>query len=234
MLSTKNAERFIPEWLKGQPGAPVYLLRRGDVLERASLEAELTGEYQAGRVFSFELLEAFTGGVKALADPDDHERLIALAHAEAGGADDLALDEKQLLADAKAELARYWPAFRDLTARMNRRREFAPLLAFRRFCVGWENVSAPFSRGHDGLVAPEALIRLDPLELASAGHQAYGYLYPGDQEGNSEQPSPSDESPLPSTSDAPPPAAGTSTGSGGKKTPERRSRRGSGASSTSG
>lgn len=234
MLSTKLAERFTPEWLKGQQGAAVYLMLPGSVIDRASLEAELTGEYQAGRVFSFELLEAFTAGVKALADEEDQAHLIALAHAEAGGADDLDADDKQLLDDAKAELARYWPAFRDLNHRMQRRREFAPLLAFRRFCVGWENVDVPFSRGRDGMVDAEALKRIDPLEMASAGHFAYGLLYPSDQEGNSAQPSPSDESPAPSTSDAQQAAAGTSTESDGKKTRASRSPRGSGGSSTSG
>jgi len=217
MLSTKDAQRHTPSWLSGEK-APVYLIRPGSVIERSLVEAELAGEYQAGRVFAFELLEAFQKGVRALL-PDDPEadQLVSLAAAEAGG-ETLSAEEARQVADARVALGEHWPDYRALNARIARRKEIAPVLALRRFCVGWENVEVPFARGPDGLVTLDALARLDPLEMLSAGNHAYGLLFPGELEGNSPPPSQSDDGPTTSTSDAPSPAAGKSKARSGRKT----------------
>jgi hypothetical protein len=219
MLSTKDAQRHTPPWFKGE-GSPTFLVRAGSVIERAQIEAELAGEHLAGRVFAFEMLDAYRKGVTALLEPgDDRDQLLALADAETGG-EPLPADEAKLLADARAELARHWPPYRDLMGRMARRKEIAPIIALRRFCVGWENVTeVTFARGPDGFVPLDVLARLDPLEMLSAGNFAYGLLYPGEMEGNSQRPSQSDESPPPSTSDAPSKAGGRSKGRGGRRTP---------------
>ncbi|USI71616.1 hypothetical protein [Sphingomonas morindae] len=219
MLSTKDAQRHTPAWLSGDQ-APVFLVRCGSVIERGQIEAELTAEHRAGRVFAFELLAAFRAGVLALAEPEDRDQLIAIADAEAAleGGEQLPAAEAKLLMEAKTALAEHWPDYRDLVARMARRREIAPIVALRRFLVGWENIPTPFALGPDGRVPLELLAWLDPLEMLSAGNFAYGLLYPGELEGNSPPLSPSDESPRPSPSDEPSKAAGKSRARSGRKT----------------
>ncbi len=221
MLSTKEAKRHTPPWLKKED-APVYLLRSGSVIERSLVEAELAGEYQAGRVFAFELMEAFRSGiVTLLGQTADADQILGLAGAELAleKGETLPPDEAKMLDEAREELARHWPPYRSIVARQSRRKELAPVIAFRRLCVGWENVSATFQKGPDGLIPLALLEEIDPLELISAGNAAYGMLYPSEaDEGNSRRPSPSDEAPRPLTSRAPK-AAGKSTGKGGRKTP---------------
>jgi len=235
MLSTKEIHRHTPPWRKDD-GAPVFLLRAGSVIDRAMVEAELAGEHQAGRIFAFEFLEAFRQGVTALGSADDAAYLIGLAEAEAAleGSEALPEGEAKTLAEARVELGKYWPDYRALLAQQARRLEIAPIIALRRFCTGWENVAAPFVRGPDGLLSLDALARLDPLDMRSAGSAAYGLLYPKDLAGNSPQPSQSDESLPLSTADEPSKKDGKSTGKDGRKTPASSSPSGSGASSTSG
>jgi hypothetical protein len=142
--------------------------------------------------------------------------------------------ERQQLIDARAVLSEHWPEYRELRAQAARREALIPLLAFRRFCTGWENVAEPFERGPDGLVSLAAIGKLPALELRTVGTFAYRLLSPAGELGNFARPSSSDSGPATSSSDAPSPVAGKSPAKGGKKTPASRSRRGSGASSTSG
>lgn len=219
-ISSKDAVRFTPGWQQGD-GAPVYLLRAGSVIDRAQLEAELAGEHNAGRVFAFELMEAFrTGVLQLLGSGDDAGQVLAIAAAEMAlqPGEKLPDDEARTLAEARDVLAQHWPDYRAIRSRQSRRQEMAPLLAFRRFCIGWENVSAPFTRGPNGLVTDEALGQIDPLELIAAGGHAFGLLYPTDQEGNSQRPSQSGDGPKISKSDAPSKAVGKSPARGGRKT----------------
>ncbi|MEE2915931.1 MAG: hypothetical protein VYB32_02550, partial [Pseudomonadota bacterium] len=84
MILTEAVTPFTPEWLKGQKGAPVFYLRTPGVIARAQMEAELAGEYQAGRVYSFELLAAVRDGILTLLDGDEElGRLLDLIDTEA-------------------------------------------------------------------------------------------------------------------------------------------------------
>ena len=193
LTSTTEAARYTPPPLQAEPDAPVVLLRAGSIIERGQMEAELAGQYQAGRVLGYELRIAIREGVIALlGDDPELDHLLGLIDVEAeGNADTLADADKRLLAEVRKTLAEHWPDYRDLVAQLERRREIAPIVAFRRFCTGWENVDAEFKRGRDGLVEEGCLRGLDVFTLRFTGNQAYALQYAADQEGNSSRAAPS-------------------------------------------
>ena len=242
LTSTTQTIPFTPPWLDGQPGAPVFHLRAGSVIERGQMEAELAGPYRAGRVLGYELRLAIRSGVETLLAGDaELDRLLGLIEAEADGETaDFTDDDKRLLSETRAVLAEHWPDYRDLVAQLERRNQIAPIVALRRFCVGWDRakrddgVSAVFDRGRDGLVTEAALGGLAHLEMLMAGNRAYSLQYAHGQEGNSQRPSSSDDGQQTSSSDDTSRADGESATPPGKKTLGSRSRRGSGRSSTSG
>lgn len=223
IVTSKAPIRFVPPWLRPQDGpapadAPTYLIRAGDVIERGMLEAELAGEHRAGPVYDFQLLAAFAGGIAALMPDDpDAERLIDLQRAEASG-QKLPDDDARALVRARDVLTEHWPEYRALAAQIARRDQLAGILAFRRFCVGWENVPGTYARGADGLVTMDALAAVDPVELRVAGLHAFELLYAGGQEKNSSPPSKSGGDHRTSPSDEPSPAAGGSRSKTGRKT----------------
>jgi len=226
LTSTTASVPFTPSWLcvdgEPKPGAPVYHLRAGGVVERGQLEAELSGQLRAGRVYGFELRGAIRSGVVALlAEDPEFERVLGLidaeAEAEAGGAQ-LGEDDARLFAEIRNVLAECWPEYRDLVAQLERRRELAPIAAFRRFCTGWNNVAAPFAIGRDRCVTEAALRGVDPLEMLSAGNRAYSLLYADDQAGNSERPGSSAKDPQTSPSADTSTADGSSRARSGRKT----------------
>lgn len=230
---TTTSHPFTPRWRDAEAAAPVYFLRAPSVIERGQIEAELSGEHGAGRVFEFELISAFRNGLMTLLAGDPGlDRLIELVDREGEG-EVLAAEDRQALIEARAVLVQHWPEYRELVAQRDRRREIAPIVVFRRLCTGWENVDVPFLRGSDRLIPDGTLMRIDPLELTAAGNFGYGLMYGAADERNFPQPSPSDDGPATSPSDTSR-ADGTSKAKGGRKTPASRSRRGSGASSTSG
>lgn len=206
MISTTTAPvRFVPPMFDADdPASPVFFLRPGNVNERQSLEAELAGDYRAGRVYDFELAACFAEGVAELMAGDPgRDALLSLIDAEANLApgERLPAAERQMLAQAREILSEHWPEYRALMARANRRAQFRPLVAFRRFCVGWENVPraddaaalAVHAVGIDRLVTLEAVAQVTPLWLQLAGIRAYDLLYPEEQEKNSGAPSKSDD-----------------------------------------
>lgn len=223
-LSTAAIVRRSPPWLVDQPDAPVYLLRAGSVIERELFEAELSGEYRAGRVFDFEMTEAFRQGIAALMadDPGRDQILAAIAADEAG--EELPATDRQMLIEARGVLSQHWPEYRELAAQAERRRQVSPALALRRFCVGFERVTGSdgkpvaFARGEDGLVTDAVLKRIPPAELRMAGIEAYGLLYGSADEGNFARPSPSDDGPQTSGSDASSTKVGRSKGRSTRKT----------------
>lgn len=230
---TVTSHRFTPRWRADEEAAPAYFLRAPSVIERGQIEAELSGEHDAGRVFEFELMSAFRNGLTTLLAGDPGlDRLLELVDCEAEGVK-LAGEDRQALVEARSVLVKHWPEYRELVAQRDRRREIAPIIVFRRLCTGWENVDVPFSRGSDRLIPDGTLMCIDPLELTAAGNFGYGLMYGAADERNFPQPSPSTEDPATSSSDTSR-ADGTSKGKSGRKTRASRSRRGSGASSTSG
>lgn len=227
MISTSTTATvpFSPIWhcdesREPKPGAPVFHLRAGGVIERGQLEAELSGRYRAGRVYDFELRNAVREGVVALlADDPELDRVLGLIEAEAEaereavetGAKPAGLDKEdaQLFAQIRAILAEAWPPYADLVAQRERRNELAPLLAFRRFCTGWDNIKADCTRGRDGLLTEAALRGPDPLDLVAAGNRAYALLYvDAETAGNSARPGSSAKDPTTS------PTVGTLTADG--------------------
>lgn len=220
-------------WIPGQK----FFFRVGDVIERSNLEAELAGEHRAGRVYNFELEMAFGQGIETLLkdSPDDAAQLAQLQQAAAAG-DELAIAEAAQLEQARDLLAEHWPPYRALKAKLERRNGLIPILAFRRFCTGWEGEGLPvFARGPDGLVTMECMAAVEPLAITAAGSFAYSLLYGGDKESekNSGPPSKSGGDRKTSAS-ATPRGAGKSAGTAGRKTRSSRSPRRSSRSSTSG
>lgn len=229
ILSTTSptaAQRFTPKWHVGKDAAPVFLLRAGTVMERELMEAELAGEYQAGTVWPRDWQEEILAGFQALGG-DDAEYLVTLAEGHFAGTIE---DPKQQAEydDAIAILAQHWPGYRRLVAQQERREAIIRLIAFSRFCCGWENVRdvhdapVPFERTPDGRVAEKALARLQRFDMQAAGAEAYRLQYPElSAEKNSASPSSSAADPEISTTDDGSRADGTSPASDeSSKTPD--------------
>ncbi len=246
LTSTTETVPFTPAWRKAEASPPVFHLRAGSVIERAQMEAELSGEHGAARVLSFELHEAALAGVQnLLADDPGLGRVTELLAREAvagePGAEPISGDDARLLVEVRKVLSEHWPDYRDLLAQANRRREIGPIVALRRFCVGWENCrdidggEAKFARGLDGRVTEAALAALPPIDMTAAGNRAYLLQYGANgEEKNSARPSSSDDGRKTSHTDDTSKAGGKSKGRSGRRTPASRSRPGSGQSSTSG
>jgi hypothetical protein len=241
ILSSSATVEWVPPWLQGeaQPKRR-YLFRAGSVGDRATVEAELAGDCRAAPVYGFEMSAAFADGVVALFpdNPDDASRLIELDQAEAAlkEGESLPADEQALLDQAREIVGEAWPAYRALSARKARRNEWAPLVAFRRLCAGWEGEELPpFAKGLDGLVTAEAMLALPSLELRIGGAEAYRRLHGrgGDTEKNCEGPLPSGKGPRTSTSPAQKKGGG-SPGKSGRRTRSSSSRPGRSKPSTSG
>lgn len=229
MIRTSKAPvRWPVPWDKDR----IFLFRAGDVAERAEFEAVLAGECRAGSVFPFQLSAVFAEGVQALLadDPDGAARLIQIERAEYGLEPGEKLDPLELAAleEVRELLTVHWPAYRTLVAREARRAELAPVVAFRRFCAGWEGEDLPeYKTGPDGEVTPEAMIGVPALILKAGGAFAYSLLYGRGEEveKNSERPLSSGKGRTTSPSRRRR-AAGTSPGGGGSKTRSSSSRSG--------
>lgn len=222
MASTTAPTRFVPQWRRDDPNAPAFLLRAGSVIERETLEAELAGEHRAGRVWPYELANVLCEAFRAIGG-DDVGLLIGLVEREQaaalGGGEKLDDADQATLDGARQVAIEYWPDYAALVAQMQRRELLLPILAFRRFCIGWENVGAPFSRGLGGMVADTALKSVDPLHMRAAGIEAYNLLYlDPSAEKNSEAPLPSSDSPPISGSGDVSATDGTSDPTDGKRT----------------
>lgn len=223
LLSTSAPLRFTPEWRQEEEVQPVYLLRAGNIIERELLEAELAGEHRAGRVSQLELRTVFCDGVATLLkDSDAAGQIIELVMQDEG---DLDATSRQLLFEAREVIEAHWPEYRALKSQAERRAAILPIVAFRQFCTGWENVEdrdgepLAFKRAPDGQVSLEAMAKLMPIDVKLAGYKAYNLLYATDQVGNSARPSKSDDGQQTSHSDAPSPGDGKSQDSDGEKTP---------------
>lgn len=223
MASTTAVHRFVPHWRTDDADPPTYLLRAGSVIERETLEAELAGEHRAGRVWPYELATILCEAFRAIGG-EDVGLLISLvereqAHALKNG-EKLDDADQATLDGARAVAIQYWPDYAELVAQMQRRELLLPIVAFRRFCTGWENVAAPYKRGLGGVVHDDALKGVEPMQMRVAGIKAYNLLYlDPSAEKNSAAPSPSSDTPPISGSGAPLDPDGTSAPTDGPKTP---------------
>lgn len=220
LTSTTQTVPFTPPWVEGTPQAVTFQLRAGSIIERGQMEAELSGEYQAGKVWAFELAAAIKSGLLALlGDDPDVGHLIELFEMEGGDeASQLSDADRQRLVEVRGILGQHWPEYRALLAQIERRREIAPIVALRRFCTAIEGVKT-FERNRQGLVTDATLAQLDPLVMMAAGNRAFSLQYGGDQEGNLSQPSSSDDGQPTSSSDEPSKAVGKSKACAGRKIP---------------
>jgi hypothetical protein len=194
--------------------------RAGDVIERSEFEGEIAGEHGAGRVFDFQLNAAFIQGVETLLQdtPDDAAQIREWAQTAAAG-DTLQPEEAAALAEAKDTVLTHWPPYRALSKQLGRRNQLLPVLAFRRYCTGWEGEGLPeFAKAQDGQLSLEVMGQLDDFLLRSGGAYAYSLQYGGGQEKNSARPLSSGKGRKTSASRKPP-AGGKSPGKPGSKTP---------------
>jgi len=139
------------------------------------MEAELAGPLRAREVFDFQLGKAFETGVTSLlaAMPDEAARLIEAEEALRRG-DEISDEDRQMVIDARDVLTEHWPAYRALIGQASRRTQLLPLVAFRRFCTGWEGDGLPaFARGIDNQVDMTVTGELPDMERRAAG--AFGY-----------------------------------------------------------
>lgn len=222
MTTTTAAQRFVPQWRRDDPDAPAFLLRAGSVIERESLEAELAGEHRAGRVWPYELANVLCDAFRAIGG-EDVGLLVGLVEREQSaalmGGEKLDDTDQATLDGARQVAIEYWPDYAALVAQMQRRELLLPILAFRRFCVGWENVKGTFKRGLGGVVDDSALKSVDPLHMRAAGIEAYNLLYlDPSAEKNSAAPLPSSDSPPISGSGEPLATGGTSAPTDGAQT----------------
>lgn len=222
---------FIPHWLREDATPPGFYLRAGSTIERELLEAELAGEYRAGRVWPFELAQVLSDAFRAIGGEDVAE-LLDLVQRELAfttRVGEKLTDAEQATLDGARQVAiEHWPDYAGLVAQMQRREQLLPILAFRRFCTGWENVvtgkegktPVAFERGMGGFVADTAMRRVKPLFIRAAGIEAYNLQYLDEEaEKNSEAPLQSSDSPLTTGSGAASPADGKSDPTNGQKTP---------------
>lgn len=216
LQSTSESIPFVPPWCDGDAKPRRYFLRAGSATERAMLEAELSGEYRAAEVWPYELFEAFTNGARAIFG-DDADTVIGLAEQERGG-EPLSETDAATLIVAREQLAEHYPAYRSLISQQQRRNELVPVLAFRRFCTGWEGLPDNYAAIR-GVVTDQALATVPPLDLRVAGLEAFSLLYAGGQAKNSAAPSKLRAGRKTSRSGAVSKGAGRSGRTTGRKTP---------------
>lgn len=157
-------------------GAPVYLLRRGDVVDRASIEAKLAGECNAGGVSAGQIAAAFAAGIETLMAGDVGADAILRLRLREDRGQRLTPEELGALAGAREVLTEHWPSYRALMLRMERRRLVLPVVAFSHLCVGWTGLTVEYRRWPSGRIDPWALNAVPVAEIGAAGHRAYTLL----------------------------------------------------------
>lgn len=225
--STTQLLRFTPQWLDGQPDAPVYLVRAGSVNDRDALEAELAGPpFNAAAVWPHEVREAVDDGARHLLSGEDLDRVLAaVANVNNGDADTA---DTLLVRELEAALADAWPPYADLMRRRAARQQRLPTLSARRFLRGWEGVTdaegnpVPFATSLDGMARPETLGAIPALDLKAIGIFAYNLLYADAHRPLSVPPSKSAAAPATSTSGGARRTAVRAGKSTGRSTPKTR------------
>lgn len=186
--STREPVQFWAPWHlnddgSAKPGAPSFLIRVADVIERGLFEAELAGRYNAAAVWPFELKAAAERGLRALlANAPEHlDRALELCAAEYKG--ELAGAARETWSSLEATLRQVDGEYATLAGQAAARAELIPTIAAARFVCGWENVvgmnGAPveFKLGPDGRVDRDALAAVEGVLLQVVGREAYRLQY---------------------------------------------------------
>lgn len=183
---------YTPPWMelatKDDPDAqaqlPMFTLRLGSIMEREALDADLEGRYRARQVPQWLMLEAAVRGARALLAPEEAEQIeemLRSAHAE--DTPDLTSPEIGKVREVEEILSEHWPEYRMLAEQNARHDRTAPVLAFQRFCTGWQNVKGhdgqpvEFERNGRGEIPDEVLRRLLPVMIRAAGFRAFNLQY---------------------------------------------------------
>lgn len=190
---------YTPHWLEAAVGddkkarakLPSFTLRMGSVLERESLDGELEGTHRAQQVASWLMLEAAINGIRALLDPADAEQMEALLRS-AHGADGAQMSSVELgqVQEAEGILSEHWPEYRHLAEQNAQHDRLAPVLAFQRYCTGWENVKdgngkpVVYERNARGDIPDHVLRRVPPIMIRAAGFKAFNLQYGMGEEKN--------------------------------------------------
>lgn len=193
MFSTA-LQKWQAPWAEG-PADPVYYFKPATVEERELFESEASG-FRAGRVFPWDLQNAFFGGLKALLpdDPENIDRLTEINQRAAAG-EEISPAEMAELQEVTDALTQYWPAYRSLVEQAARREAIMPVLAVRRFMQGWERVTdadgqpVVLKRGIDGRVSDDCMKVMDAITIRTLGLTIYNHLYAVGAEKNSAPPS---------------------------------------------
>lgn len=242
MIGTKTGQvvKFTPAWLRTLDAPPTFHLRVGALTERDLFEAELDGEYDAGKVYAHAIRASVLSGVAALGG-DDAPMLTDLVNTfYSDSASDMPADEQARMSELLDILQDHWPEYRRLAKQSARRLNLMPTLALQRWCVGWDNMTdtenapVPFTSGPTGRPDDEAMRRLPPLFIMVAGTEAYSLQSGRGEEKNLPPPSLSAGTRESSPSASRKARAGQSAASSGKKTRQSSSRAKSSTSLTSG
>ena len=191
VFSRRDAEWFAP------PGAANrrYLVAPLTYRERQAFRADLARE---GGIYPShaQMLDALRAAVREAA-PDNAAELLAVIDASEATPDDPAVQVR--LGTIEAACATV-PVYAGLLAARQRYLGSLPWVAARHALRGWEGEGMPPFRRLRGLVPEDLLDDLPQEDIEAIGWRASTLMQPGrDAEGNSGAPSPSPETPAPTT-----------------------------------
>ncbi|WP_203075775.1 hypothetical protein [Falsiroseomonas ponticola] len=190
VFSRRDAEWFAP------PGTDRrYLVAPLTYRERQAFRADLARE---GGIYPShaQMLDALRAAVRE-ASPDNADEVLAVIDASEATPDDA--DVQVQLGTIEAACATV-PVYAGLLAARQRYLGTLPWVAARHALRGWEGDGLPTFRRTRGLVPDDLLDALPQEDVEAVGWRASSLMQPGrDAEGNSGAPSPSPETPAPTT-----------------------------------
>ncbi len=191
VFSRRDAEWFAPHGATGRR----YLIAPLTYRERQAFRADLARE---GGIYPShaQMLDALRAAVRE-ASPDNAGELLAVIDASEATPDDAGVQVQ--LGTIEAACATV-PVYAGLLAARQRYLGTLPWIAARHALRGWEGDRLPPFRRLRGLVPDDLLDALPQEDVEAVGWRASTLMQPGrDAEGNSGAPSPSPETPAPTT-----------------------------------
>jgi hypothetical protein len=200
VTSRRQTDRFTPERLRGQDGAPVYIIAPLTYWERARFNADLVYRGVTRYPSNGEIIRAVRRALDEL-DPESSAPFVAVV--EAYQAAEILAREGNPEEAASPELIEAYQIIEDqmraspivgrLMAARTMFNMLAPPLAAAHALRGWVNVDLPF-RQAGGVVPDDLLDRLDQIDVIEIGGRALELMRPGEEERkNSAPPSGSPE-----------------------------------------
>ena len=191
VFSRRDAEWFAPHGATGRR----YLIAPLTYRERQAFRSDLARE---GGIYPShaQMLDALRAAVRE-ASPGNADELLAVIDASEATPDDAVMLVQ--LGTIEAACATV-PVYAGLLAARQRYLGTLPWVAARHALRGWEGDRLPPFRRLRGLVPDDLLDALPQEDVEAVGWRASTLMQPGrDAEGNSEAPSPSPETPAPTT-----------------------------------